>query len=94
MNASTRIVLVEHDGERLGLVVDSVTEVMRVAETAISAPPAYVRGLAAEYIQGVVRTEERLVVLLDADRVLSSNERIALREGMDDSAAAAPEQVQ
>jgi purine-binding chemotaxis protein CheW len=74
----TRIVLVEFGGERLGLVVDSVTEVLRAPETAISAPPAYIRGLAAEFVRGIVRLEARLVILIDLDRILSSEERIAL----------------
>ena len=74
----TRIVLVEFNGERLGLVVDSVTEVLRAPETSVSAPPAYIRGLAAEFVRGIVRVGERLVVLLDLDRILSSEERIAL----------------
>jgi purine-binding chemotaxis protein CheW len=74
----TRIVLAEYGGERLGLVVDSVTEVLRAPETAISAPPAYIRGIAAEFVRGIVRLEARLVILLDLERILSSQERIAL----------------
>jgi purine-binding chemotaxis protein CheW len=74
----TRIVLVDFNGERLGLVVDSVTEVLRAPETAVSPPPAYIRGLAAEFVRGIVRVGERLVVLMDLDRILSSDERIAL----------------
>lgn len=74
----TRIVLVQFGGERLGLVVDSVTEVLRAPETAISAPPAYIRGLAAEFVRGIVRLEGRLIILLDLDRILTSEERIAL----------------
>ena len=74
----TRIVLVDFNDERLGLVVDSVTEVLRAPETAVSPPPAYIRGLAAEFVRGIVRVGERLVVLMDLDRILSSEERIAL----------------
>jgi purine-binding chemotaxis protein CheW len=74
----TRIVLVDFQGERLGLVVDEVTEVLRAPETAVSAPPAYVKGLAAEFIRGIVRLDGRLVVLLDLDRILSSQERMQL----------------
>lgn len=78
VNDETRIVLVQYGGERLGLVVDAVTEVLRVPETAVSEPPAYIRGLAAEYVRGMVRQEGRLIVLIDIDRILSSQERIAL----------------
>ena len=80
VGAETRIVLVEFGGERLGLVVDSVTEVLRVPETAVSEPPQYIRGLAAEFVRGIVRLEGRLIVLIDIERILSSQERIALEE--------------
>ena len=74
----TRIILVDFNDERLGLVVDSVTEVLRAPETAVSPPPAFIRGLAAEFVRGIVRVGDRLVVLMDLDRILSSEERIAL----------------
>ncbi|MDB4949251.1 MAG: putative chemotaxis protein CheW [Gemmatimonadetes bacterium] len=90
----TRIVLVEFQGERLGLIVDSVTEVLRVPETAILPAPKYVKGLAAEFIRGIVRLEGRLIVLVDMDRILSSDERIALLEADMASGGGADEGVQ
>ena len=90
----TRIIVVDFQGERLGLIVDEVTEVLRAPETAVTAPPQYVKGLAAEFIRGIVRLENRLVVLLDLDRILSSQERMQLVfagfGGGDEDAAAAP----
>jgi|SRR5215218_5380468 len=74
----TRIVLVDFGGERLGLVVDEVSEVMRVAETAVTPPPQYVKGLAAEFIRGIVRLDGRMVVLLELNQILSSQERMQL----------------
>lgn len=82
VNDETRIMVVEHGGERLGLVVDAVTEVLRVPETSLSEPPAYIRGLAAEFVRGIARAEGRLVVLIDIERILSSQERIALEEAV------------
>lgn len=83
----TRIILVDFNDERLGLVVDSVTEVLRAPETAVSPPPAYIRGLAAEFVRGIVRVGDRLVVLMDLDRILSSEERIALAHSDAEEAA-------
>ena len=85
----TRIVLVDFQGERLGLIVDEVSEVMRVAETAVAPPPQYVKGLAAEFIRGIVRLDARLVVLLDLDRILSSQERMQLLFAVDGGEPAA-----
>jgi purine-binding chemotaxis protein CheW len=76
----TRIVVVDHAGERLGLVVDAVTEVLRAPETAVTPPPSFIRGLAAEYLRGIVRLGERLVILLELEKILTSEERIALSE--------------
>lgn len=87
----TRIILVDFQGERLGLVVDEVTEVLRAPETAVTAPPSYVKGLAAEFIRGIVRLEGRMVVLLELERILSSQERMQLLFagfGSDDDVAA------
>ena len=91
VDADTRVVLVEFGGERLGLVVDAVTEVLRVPETAVSLPPRYFKGLAAEFLRGIVRLEKRLVVLIDIERILSSQERIALEETAMVPATEAPE---
>lgn len=76
----TRIMIVSFGGERLGLIVDEVLAVHRVPESEVSAPPGYVRGIAAEFIRGIARIEGRLVILIEMDRVLSSDERIALEE--------------
>lgn len=74
----TRIILVDYQGERLGLVVDEVSEVLRTPETSVQPPPQFVKGLAAEFIRGIVRLENRMIVLLDLDRILSSQERMQL----------------
>ena len=48
----TRVMLLELDGHRIGVVVDAARELVRVDSTTISAPPPMVRGLAARYIAG------------------------------------------
>jgi purine-binding chemotaxis protein CheW len=88
-----RIVIVQFGQERLGVVVDAVTEVLRVPETAVSEPPAYFRGLAAEYVRGIVRLPERLIVVLDMERILSSQERIALEETDLEAVVADPDET-
>jgi len=76
----TRIVVVGFGDERIGLVVDHVSEVSRIPDTAISKAPKYFRGLTAELIQGLARFGDRLVVLIHIDRILNSDERIALSD--------------
>lgn len=80
VGAETRILVVDLAGERVGLVVDAVSAVRSVPEASIAEPPGYIRGLAPEYVSGVVRTDGALLILLAIDRVLTSEERIALQE--------------
>ena len=75
----TRVVVIDLDGERVGVVVDDVREVLRVDASVIAAPPALVRGLAADYVHGVANVGNRTLVLLNARRLFSSDERLALQ---------------
>lgn len=75
----TRLMVLSLDGQRIGVLVDQVREVMRVDSTTIAAPPPMVRGLAAAYISGIITEGERTVVLLNALKLLSSTERQALQ---------------
>lgn len=78
LREDTRTMILEWDGSRIGLVVDGVTEVLQVPAEDVAAPPAIVRGLAAEYIAGLVVRGERTVIVLNAGRLLTSSERLAL----------------
>jgi len=76
----TRMMVLDIEGNRVGIVVDQVLDVMRVDGGAITAPPPLVKGLAAEYISGLLSRENgRTVVILNASRLLSSKERLALK---------------
>ena len=82
----TRSVILEWEGGKLGVVVDAVTEVLQLAAEAITSPPGIVKGLAAEYITGLVVKDGRTIIVLNAARLLSSTEKLALE-------AALPEQA-
>jgi purine-binding chemotaxis protein CheW len=77
----TRMMVLDIDGHRVGIVVDRVLDVMRVDGAAITPPPPIVKGLAAEYISGLLSREGgRTVVILHAGRLLNSKERLALKK--------------
>jgi purine-binding chemotaxis protein CheW len=75
----TRVVVVELEQGRVGVVVDAVREVLRVPAEQVAPPPELVRDLAAAYISGVVRLAQRTIVVLAASKLLASKERIALK---------------
>ena len=81
--SETRIVVLNARGDWIGIVVDSVVEVSTVEAGNLSAAPSFFRGLAGEYLKGIVRRGEgqRLVIVLDVEQLLSSTERIALQLG-------------
>ena len=79
----TRIVVLNAHGDWIGIVVDSVVEVATVDAGNVSAAPSFFRGLAGEYLKGILRRGEgeRLVIVLDVEQLLSSTERIRLQLG-------------
>ncbi len=86
VSQDTRIVIVEVHQSRVGFIVDAVTEVMRMPESSIEAPPSTVAGLKSDYLEGVGKVDDRLVILLDVDKLLTSEEKNELAE-MENSAA-------
>jgi purine-binding chemotaxis protein CheW len=66
---NTRIVVVELSGKVVGFVVDGVSEVLRIPKSVTEPPPAIVAGIEAEYITAVGKLEDRLLILLDLEKV-------------------------
>lgn len=66
----SRIVVVMVRGRVVGLVVDSVSEVLRIPKNAMEPAPSLGATVGAEFIQGVGRLEDRLLTLLDLKRLL------------------------
>ncbi|HVH40135.1 MAG TPA: chemotaxis protein CheW [Gemmatimonadaceae bacterium] len=78
----SRILVIMAGDTLVGMTVDAVHAVISVPDGAIEPPPAIYRGLAREYLQGVARHDERIFVVLDAARLLTSTERIEMEQAM------------
>ena len=87
--AGARILVFNVADEWVAATVDAVLDVSAVAADAISPPPTVVRGLAGEYVRGLVRRGDRLVIVLDAARLLSTADRVALDAAVPEPALAA-----
>jgi Chemotaxis signal transduction protein len=70
-NNSTRIIVVDLDGRTVGFIVDSVSEVLRIPRNITEPPPALTTGIDSAYITSVAKLEDRLIILLDLEKVLT-----------------------
>jgi purine-binding chemotaxis protein CheW len=75
---ASRIVVVDIGDQVAGVIVDGVSEVLRVSTASIEPPSPVVQGIDSEYLHGIAKLSERLVILLDLDRVLAREEHRAL----------------
>jgi purine-binding chemotaxis protein CheW len=77
-----RTMVLRIDDTKVGILVDQVLEVTRVDSTVIAPPPPMVRGLAADYISGIITRPNRTIVMLHAGKLLNATERIQLGDAV------------
>jgi len=75
---ASRIVVVEAGGQMIGMVVDAVAETLRLSADSIEPPSPVIASVDAEYLRGVGKQENRLVILLDLEKVLTAKELSSL----------------
>lgn len=68
--SDSRIVVVDIAGHDIGVIVDAVTEVLRVAGASIESASALITTEDSYYMDGIAKIGDRLLILLDLDRVL------------------------
>ncbi len=70
-DSNTRIIVLEISDLLVGFVVDSVSEVLRIQKNTVEPTPPVVAGIEADYISGVGKLQDRLLILLDLNKLLS-----------------------
>ena len=75
----TRIIIVEISGQIVGVTVDAVTEVVRLSTANIEPSPATV-AVDSQYIDGVGKIDDRLIILLNIDKVFTPQEEHSLKQ--------------
>ena len=71
-DSNTRIVVMELENKIVGFLVDGVSEVLRIPESTVEDPPPVVAGIGSEYIRGIGKLDNRLLILLNLDNLLGS----------------------
>jgi purine-binding chemotaxis protein CheW len=79
----SRILVFSVGKEWIGAVVDAVLEVASPTSDQLAPPPPLFRGLSAEFVRGVVRRNDRLIVFLEVTKLLTTDERIVLERAAD-----------
>ncbi len=74
----TRIIIVTMGSIKVGVVVDGVSEVLRVSDDLIEPLPPMVNSVNSVFLKGIVRLENRLIILLELGKVLDLNEQQSL----------------
>jgi len=74
----TRIIVVEMHTSTVGFIVDAVNEVLRIPVSITEAPPELVTGIDSEFIKSVGKLEDRLLILIDLNKILLKEEAMQL----------------
>lgn len=73
-DSQTRIIVMEFNQKIVGFLVDAVSEVLRIPADTVEAPPPVVAGIGSEYIKGVGKLDDRLLILMDLDSLLGKTD--------------------
>lgn len=77
----TWIIILDVEGRVTGFIVDKVTQVLKIQDDSIEPPPEIVMaGLKSQYIRGVCKIDQKLLILLDFNRILILDEVKKLQE--------------
>ena len=86
---NTRIIVTDIGNTVMGFVVDSVSEVIRLPANSVESAPAIIANkIGTEYVRGVGKLEDRLLILLDLDRILGAKELLNVKNLSNEAAAA------
>ena len=65
----TRIIIVGFNEDKIGILVDAVSEVLRVPDDSLEPPPAITRSISSDYVRGIIRNNGYITVVLDLARL-------------------------
>ena len=70
-NKDNRIMVLESGGQNIGVIIDAVTEVLRIPSDSIEPPSDIIVSAASDYLLGIAKHDKTMIILLDMERVLS-----------------------
>jgi purine-binding chemotaxis protein CheW len=76
----SRIVVMDIGGKDVGVIVDGVTEVLRIPLSSVEPPSQMIANSDSAYLRGIAKLGDKLVILLDLDKVLANVAVVAIEE--------------
>jgi purine-binding chemotaxis protein CheW len=77
-NEQTRLVVVTVKGKDIGLIVDAANEVIDIAEEQIQPTPTVNKNKDVDFLYGIAKLENKIVILLDVEKLLSRDDVVHL----------------
>ncbi|KXZ40191.1 purine-binding chemotaxis protein CheW [Alkalithermobacter thermoalcaliphilus JW-YL-7 = DSM 7308] len=77
-NEASRIIVVNIKDKLVGFLVDDASQVVSIDENSIDPPPEIVSGVDKKYIQGIGKLGDKMIIILDLEKVLSEEEKEVL----------------
>lgn len=79
---TTRIIVVYINGKKCGILVDDVSEIIPIAASDVTKAPTIAGGVNANFILGICKVNERLIIALDMDKILNQSELQELQDAV------------
>ncbi len=80
VNDDWKILILKTEDVLFGVMVDQISEVEKISVNIIEVPLKIVAGVKGEFISGIAKTEKRLLILLDIEKILSEEEQEILKD--------------
>jgi purine-binding chemotaxis protein CheW len=80
VSRKNRVIIVQKQDIRYGILVDSVREILDLDQDSIAVEAASVFGMKSEFVRGIVKIRDYLIVLLDIFKVLATSPEISIKE--------------
>ena len=80
MSRKNRVIIVQKQDIRYGILVDSVREILDLDQDSVASEAASVFGMKPEFVRGIAKIRDYLLVLLDIFKVLSTAPEISIKE--------------
>ncbi|KYH34784.1 chemotaxis protein CheW [Clostridium tepidiprofundi DSM 19306] len=75
VDGESKIIVVKQHESKIGILVDSVSEVMDIDMSVIEEPPEIISGISKRYLKGLVKCDEKIIILLNLSAILTEEEK-------------------